>query len=154
MKRCKFKHVGYLILGVCLLLVYHKLTVVPNGNGAATKLYQTKNRLLVINSWLWGIPISNLVRSTYSSRCTNLSEEVQAILIDNNLKSVSDVWIRGDAWCRPFNIVIRSTNSTFSIPIFSEYPGTLYIWSSGENGVNEWGGGDDIIETGFTLDYE
>ncbi len=153
MKKFGVKFFLRCIIGLCLLLFYHTLTVVPNGNSPNRKRHETQKRLFLISSWLWEIPISNCTRSAYSAQCSGLTEELKMILNEKNLYAVSDVLTQGDAWGRSFNTAILTKNETCSTYEFGGYQGNLIIWSSGKNGINEWGAKDDVVEVGFKLDY-
>ena len=153
MKNFGVKIIGGCIIGLCFLVFYHKLTVVPNGDGTNRKLHETQKQLFLISSWLREIPISNCTRSAYSNQCSGLTQELKMILEENNLHAVSSVLAQGDAWGRPFNAAIVTKNGTCSAHMFAGYQGNLVIWSSGENGINEWGANDDVVEVGFRLDY-
>jgi hypothetical protein len=59
-------------------------------------------------------------------------------------KGAADLLRRGDGWGRPYNVEWRSNlvDVATSMLTWNDFP--LLIWSSGENGVNEYGEGDDI----------
>jgi hypothetical protein len=57
-----------------------------------------------------------------------------------------------DPWQRPFNVAWRSalTNLENEYVLLFE-GGDIAIWSSGPNGTNEYGAGDDLVGTGLPV---
>jgi hypothetical protein len=51
----------------------------------------------------------------------------------------------GDGWGRPYNVEWRTNMVGIESPMLRDNQNALLIWSSGENGVNENGNGDDIF---------
>lgn len=77
------------------------------------------------------------------------SNDLKAALIvlleaEGGDKGAADLLRRGDGWGRPYNVEWRTNLVDTASPmlIWNRFP--LLVWSSGWNGVNEYGNGDDI----------
>ena len=77
------------------------------------------------------------------------SNDLKAALIvlletEGGDKGAADLLRRGDGWGRPYNVEWRSNLVDVATRMLDWNNLPLQVWSSGENGVNEHGDGDDI----------
>lgn len=77
-----------------------------------------------------------------------LDAVIQLIARDETLKPISDNLRKSDGWGRPYNVEWRTNIVGVASPMLKANQDALLIWSSGENGVNEYGNGDDIFDYG------
>lgn len=77
-----------------------------------------------------------------------LDAVILLIARDETLKPISDNLRRSDGWGRPYNVEWRTNMVGVASPMLKANQDALLIWSSGENGVNEYGNGDDIFDYG------
>lgn len=62
---------------------------------------------------------------------------------------MEDIWNRisdGDGWGRAYNIAWRTSFNNTNSVMLEANTNSLLIWSSGQNGINEFGNGDDIYD--------
>ena len=62
---------------------------------------------------------------------------------------MGDIWNRisgGDGWSRAYNIAWRSNLTNINSVMLDANTNSLLIWSSGRNGINEFGNKDDIYD--------
>ena len=59
-------------------------------------------------------------------------------------EGAADLLRRGDGWGRPYNVEWRSNLVDVATRMLDWNNLPLQVWSSGENGVNEHGDGDDL----------
>ena len=59
-------------------------------------------------------------------------------------KGAADLLRCGDGWGRPYNVEWRTNLVDVTSPMLIRNRFPLLVWSSGWNGVNEYGNGDDI----------
>lgn len=77
-----------------------------------------------------------------------LDAVIQLIARDETLKPISNNLRKSDGWGRPYNVEWRTNIVGVASPMLKANQDALLIWSSGENGVNEYGNGDDIFDYG------
>jgi hypothetical protein len=51
-----------------------------------------------------------------------------------------------DGWGRPYHVEWRTNLVGIDTPMIHATDNELLIWSSGSNGINEYGGGDDLFD--------
>jgi len=88
--------------------------------------------------------------ATYN-KCDNLEEAMGLLILDafevGNIK-LPDFLVKSvivDAWGRPVNVAWRNTMpAQADSALLSSTKSEIIIWSSGENGINEFGTKDDV----------
>ncbi len=71
---------------------------------------------------------------------------MELIASDESLVAVSKKLSQVDAWGNLYNVEWRTNMVDIVSPMLQENNNELLIWSSGANGINEYGHGDDIYE--------
>ena len=69
------------------------------------------------------------------------------LLRKRDFASVADHLMGQDGWGHPYHIDWRTNLSNRSTAMLRANENSLLIWSSGENGINEYGGGDDRYDS-------
>jgi len=66
-----------------------------------------------------------------------------------DMSYLTNDWICFDDWGNPYNIGIRGVTMASNIfnSFFGEDEEDVVVWSSGENGINEYGQNDDILNS-------
>jgi len=69
------------------------------------------------------------------------------LLRKRDFASVADHLMGQDGWGRSYNIDWRTNLFNRPTAMLRANENSLLIWSSGENGINEYGGGDDCYDS-------
>ena len=73
-------------------------------------------------------------------------EMLETILTKEGMKNIWDHISDGDGWGRAYNVAWSTDRDVSKSPLRLRNRNPLQVWSSGKNGVNELGGGDDLSD--------
>ena len=91
---------------------------------------------------------SNIAQQFLAVSAGRSPQEKWELLLRNNALSlgISDIeFFCRDAWKRRFNVDVKTNLPAHADPGLVNSTFGLVVWSSGANGVNEFGGGDDVV---------
>jgi hypothetical protein len=103
------------------------------------------NRISTEIGFLFGYSTFSIEERLHSINSNDLKAALIVLLeTEGGDKGAADLLRRGDGWGRPYHVEWRSNlvDVATSMLTWNDFP--LLVWSSGENGVNEYGEGDDL----------
>ena len=128
------------VMWLACWLVEHPHTPTP-GNMSVAGV----NRISTEIGFLFGDSTFSIEERLHSINSNDLKAALIVLLeTEGGDKGAADLLRRGDGWGRPYNVEWRSNLVDVATRMLDWNNLPLQVWSSGENGVNEYGDGDDL----------
>lgn len=145
------KFLRYVFIFDALLIAFFYLKLVICNFGGSDSPEALTRRTL----WHYDVGVGLILAKGDASLSTRLNRYRDVELIsalrelianDENLEAVSKNLSKIDAWGNQYNVEWRTNIVSIVSPMLLKNENELLIWSSGANGINEYGNGDDIYE--------
>lgn len=90
---------------------------------------------------------STIEEMLLSDSSDNLQYMLGGLFKKHGYHTAADKLAKHDGWGRPYEIEWRTNLFGVDTPMIHATDNELLIWSSGPNGINEYGGGDDLFDS-------
>jgi hypothetical protein len=148
MKRKMKVLAGIFVAGLLVLVALMKLGIVvfkskiPPASSTTIELYLFQLALGQIVA-----PEEFTIEEMLFRNSTNDLHISLAILFEEHgFRRASHAIIKHDGWGRPYHVEWRTNLFGVDTPMIHANDNELLIWSAGSNGINEYGGGDDLFD--------
>jgi hypothetical protein len=140
---------GLGVLGLFVLVSLMRLGVVDFGTQLDSAPYTT-TCLYAFRHAIGEMvgPGDNTIEQMLSENSTNeLQRSLASLFTSRGYQTVANHLNLPDGWGRPYQIEWRTNLFGVDTPMIHATDNELLIWSAGPNGINEYGGGDDLFDS-------
>lgn len=140
---------GMFVVGVLILVALMKLGIIefmtkpPPETYTSISLYWFRSAL----GQMVGTGEFTIEEMLSSDSTNDLHTSLATLFTRRGYHTASDKLNKHDGWGCPYHLVWRTNLFWVDTPMIHATDNELLIWSSGPNGINEYGGGDDLFDS-------